>query len=266
MSALLAAAAIAYSPGHILHRWPASSSLHADTHLNLALDMLARSDVLTALITADVYGSSPCLVPLCSQSRVQWSDEELDELQWPPLVAAVHATTAELRTLAEEHAPPDSDANSLLFMLELVHCHARACDGELWLVPETAAFERSSPGGASLELCPLSGDLLLVTEGSSSAADATPSAGPPKGLFGAIAAALPAVTGDSDPPTISSGQRSNDELLLYEGWADESLECERLEIPETLLRAAAAVLNPGEDAAAAAVLHGLRESHQVGRL
>ena len=194
----------------VIRRWPSSSSLHADNHLELALEILAREDVLTDLVTADLYGACPCLVPLCRQSRVRWSDAELTELQWPPLVATVHAKTKELLALATEHAPAESDTTSLLFMLELVHCHARSCPGEegLWLVPGTASFARSCPQGALLERCATSGDFLLTaTEADISMASV--------------------ITTGTEVVTISSGSLSNDELLLFEGWADENLACER---------------------------------------
>ena len=118
-------------------------------------------------------------------------------------------------------------------MLELVHWHARLCaapnpnlhvhpnpnPNELWLVPEIASFARSSPADASFERCLESCDLLLVADGSAPAS---------------------VITTRINPATISSGWRSNDDLLLYEGWTDERLASDRFELPSEALRGAAA--------------------------
>ena len=115
---------------------------------------------------------------------------------------------------------------------DIVRCHALSSAGDgYWVVPATASFPRSAPLGASLAR--EDGDLVLRSDGS----------------------------GDGSITTISSGWRTNDELLLSEGWADESLQCDRVEMSEaTLRRAADDVLGvtPPEKARQGAILEGLR--------
>ena len=83
------------------------------------------------------------------------------------------------------HAPDDA--------LALVRQHAVVAGDELCLVPALARFARSAPTGATLTRCEATGDLVLLK-------DAT-----------------------SESVAVSSGWRTNDELLLTEGWADPAL-------------------------------------------
>ena len=90
--------------------------------------------------------------------------------------------------------------------------HAVVAGDELCLVPALARFARSAPTGATLTRCEATGDLVLLK-------DAT-----------------------SESVAVSSGWRTNDELLLTEGWADPALRSD----------AAALTLNDCVDAADAA--------------
>ena len=91
---------------HELIRAPLEAVLRGDTHLQLARSLLSRGDVLNRLIEAEFTEDAPVLVPLC-WSTAEWSAADLAELQWAPLVAAQQARTAELRSLAEQHARPE---------------------------------------------------------------------------------------------------------------------------------------------------------------
>ena len=271
-----------------LIRAPIDAALRGDSHLALALDLLQRDDFVNRLIEAEFSESAPVLVPLC-WSIAEWSEAELSELQWPPLVAAQQARSAELRALAKEHAQPEHrifgrfrGAQALLTALELAHCHAMPLDGELWLLPETAGFERSAPQGASLTLCSESGDLLLIedeeaTRAAAEAAAATSAASAARAnadkeqqpqLLNFIFTGLLQDDGDGDDEvraTIGSGVKSNDELLMSQGWADEGLACDAFELPEEVLRASAlaALGGAGPLAEQEKVLEGLR---RVGSL
>ena len=164
------------SSAYELIRAPLDAVLRGSTRLELAQSLLARGDVLNRLIESEFVDDAPVLVPLC-WSTAEWSQAELAELQWPPLVAAQKARAAELRALAEQHAHAEDrlfgrlrGASALLAALELVHCHAFAYEDEYWLLPEAAQFPRSAPNGASLERCAESGDLLVIASDADAAA------------------------------------------------------------------------------------------------
>lgn len=226
-----------------LYRCSAAAALSGSDHLDVAKQLLNSPQVLDALIEAEFDDAAPVLVPLCWSSAA-WSESELEELQWPPLVEAARRRSAEMRALSEAHAQDSfrmlgrfAGARALLVALEFVHCHALACDGELWLLPERARFARSAPHGAVLERCPKSGDLMFVGD-APKAEESSSSPPPPSGLsalffLGTAEPARPAVT-------VSSGRTSNDNLLQAEGWADEALECDHFPLPEATLRNAVA--------------------------
>ena len=242
--------ASAYGMGsNVLLRCSSPGALKGETHAELARSLLDRKDVLNALIEAEFEDNAPVMVPLC-WSLSQWTKSELDELQWPPLVAAAGTRAAELRALAESHAEAEDrafgrfkGAQAFLVALELAHCHSMRASDEsdvLWLVPERARYQRSAPQGASLELDAESGDLTFVGDlVDSSPASRSPPAAPsaPNPLFfflGDDSELLDAAPSFS----ISSGAKSNDELMLTEGWADEELACERFELPLDALETA----------------------------
>jgi len=197
---------------------PTSAGLRANTHIDLAARLLVADE--------------PSWLAFSSDQIHRWSEEELAELQWPRLQAAARERGAEWRSLAESQTDAIK-APALLEALEIVHRHALPCDGELWLLDGTASFPRSAPSGASLKRCDESGDLLLVSaEPATSASTSTASA-------------------------IGSGWRTNDELLLDEGWADEDLRCDGFDLPEEEMRRAASELAP-VDEQTEGVLAGLR--------
>lgn len=199
----LASAALAPVRSPLL-RCPAAAALVGDTHTALAQAVLQDPAWLARLETHE--GAA---------QLHYWSDDELSELQWPPLAAAARRQRAEWAALA---APPGVPAERFGAALALAHRHGLVCDGQLWLVPGTTVYARSAPRGAALERCGSSGDLLLV-----GAPDA-----------------------DGEAATICSGWRSNDELLLAEGWADGALECDAFALPEAVAREAACdALGPG---------------------
>ena len=263
-----------------LIRAPLELVLRGSTHLELARSLLSRDDVLNRLIESEFSEDAPVLVPLC-WSTAEWSSAELAELQWPPLVTAQAARDAELRSLAEQHAQPDDQiwngrlrgARALLAALELVHCHAFTLDGELWLLPEAAQFGRSAPYGASLERCESSGDLLVVTDDDGNDEADGGSSGAGGGLLDGVLK-LDFLTGlggelgadDEDEFRIGRGAKSNDELLLTEGWASEALSCDAFGMPADVLRAAAAAtLGRADFAHQEAVIDGLRSIGAVPR-
>ena len=275
-----ATASFSSAPPSVLLRCSSASALTGKTHLEIAQGLLERTDVMDAVIECEFTDNAPVMVPLC-WSTAEWSAKELDELQWPPLVAAASRRSAEMRALAKQHARPEfkafgrfKGAQALLTALELAHCHTMAVGdgGELWLVPARAAYPRSAPSGASLQVCPESGDLIFV----GSMVDASPARAPPAppnpllNLF---------FLGDDDDEeenapgfSVSSGAKTNDELLLTEGWADENLSSDAFELPLDVLAAASARVIGEEDAGRedtswpemrAQIVDGLR---QAGRL
>ena len=263
-----------------LIRAPISAVLRGDSHLQLALQLIERGDVVDRILESEFSEFAPVLVPLC-WSTAEWTVSELSELQWPPLVDKQRTRSAELRALAEEHASADTEifsgrytgAAALLTALELTHCHALECDGELWLLPETAGFERSAPYGATLSRCADSGDLLLVADAAAEQAAAeqvaaaiaqsgvSPPPERPPQLLDLIFTGLPQL-GDEPPEagedgdgwTVCSGAKSNDELLLSEGWADEDLSCDAFTLPEAELREAASRILGEIDGASESVM------------
>ena len=276
--ACVATATCLSSPVQVLLRCSAASALTGSTHLEIAQGLLERSDVLDAVIECEFSDNAPVMVPLC-WSTAEWTASELDELQWPPLIATARKRSSDMRHLAEEHAQPEykvfgrfKGTQALLTALELAHCHTMTiADGELCLVPARAAYPRSAPTGASLEVCADSGDLIFV----GSMVDTSPARAPrapPNPLLN-----LFFLGDDEDDETapgfsVSSGSKTNDELLLTEGWADENLSSDAFELPDEVLAAASAqVIN--EDAAGdgiepwkrqcAQIIDGLREA---GRL
>ena len=268
----VAAAALCAASGtdRALLRCSSSTALCGASHLELAQKLLQRPDVFDAVLEAEFADSAPVMVPLC-WSAAEWRRSELNELQWPPLVAAAGERAAELRRLAEEHAQADYKAfgrfkgkQALLVALELVHCHAmKADDGEaLWFVPERASHRRSAPIGASLTIDAATGDLVFIGDGcdTSPGSRATqPAPASPNPLFFFLGGGSDEERGESF--SISSGSKSNDQLLLTEGWADEELSCERFAFPQEALMAAAAEVWTNEtDASARALdseIHGL---------
>jgi len=94
---------------------------------------------------------------------------------------------------------------------DIVQQHALAIDGQEWLIPACIHLPRTAPHGGQFTRCCDTGDLVLLGE--------------------------PGLT-----RSISSGWRSNDELLLTEGWASASLESDRIELPLESLHIAADVV------------------------
>ena len=174
-----------------------------------------------------------------------WTDAELSELQWPPLAKAARADHDRVLQLAERR-PAGVSLQHFMETYDLCRCHALSCTigdtaagSGLWLVPEIASFSRCAPRGA----------MLRHSTAGTSSTDANDAA----------AAELVLVSDGSN--AVSSGWRTNDQLLLSEGWADANLECDAVEIPETVLQQAADE-ELGRDAQLrathAAVLDGLR--------
>ena len=179
-----------------------SSTLHAETHLDLALSLVTSGHKI------DLGGPRN---PLFS-----WPDSELDELQWKPLIDSARKQREQWAAAAAAHATAAAPAEALLAALEYAHCNALPCDGQLWLLPDAVSLPRSAPHGASLEVCPESGDLLLLDR-------------------------------EGDGQSLSSGWRSNDELMLHEGWAAEELTSEAFELPTAALAQAAAATRGDAD-------------------
>lgn len=269
---LLTATAAASSSTNVLLRCSSASALFGSSHLEIATGLLERPDVLNALIEAEFADNAPVMVPLC-WSTAEWSRAELDELQWPPLVAAAAKRTAELRSLAEQHARDSyrafgrfKGASALLVALELAHCHAMSTSDAkdtLWLIPERARYQRSAPIGASLELDSDTGDLNFVGE----LRDTSPTSRLPPPAQTSPNPLLFFLGDGNDPDaaplfSISSGVKSNDQLLLTEGWADEELACDRFEMPPEVLFAAATEVWSREPSKASS-LDAVAERQQV---
>lgn len=119
---------------------------------------------------------------------------------------------------------------------DLVWAHALELEGEVWLVPQVAHFERSAPTGASLERCPTTGELRCVDRTDHTRSGRT--RGAAQGLA-SLDSGNTEYEGREGSATISSGWRSNAELLLMEGRAQEQLESERVVFDAELLEAKA---------------------------
>ena len=115
---------------------------------------------------------------------------------------------------------------------DLVWAHALELEGEVWLVPQVAHFERSAPTGASLERCPTTGELRCVDRTDHTRSGRT--RGAAQGLA-SLDSGNTEYEGREGSATISSGWRSNAELLLMEGRAQEQLESERVVFDAELL-------------------------------
>jgi len=169
-----------------------------------------------------------------------WSDAELAELQWQPLVAAA----ARRRRDLELASPPDGVSHAdFVHAIDVATCHGLDLDGQLWLWPATGLFRRSAPHGAVLST--EGNEIVLRTDG---AAASAPRVQPGSGRKAASATSrdpidkdtASAVSGDSVfEVTLSSGWRSNAHLLLSQGWASASLECDAVEVDETMMLSAA---------------------------
>lgn len=181
-----------------------------------ALHAATHLELALKLVGAD--GAPAWLADGCCRRAISsWTQPELSELQWPALEDAAREQAEERRKLAEAHG----GGAALEAALEVTHAHALPCAGELWLVPGAAALPRAAPHGACLERSAL-GDELLVID-------------------------------DDGATAIGSGWRSNDELLLSEGWADGNLSCDAFEIHESVLSNAASSVHSGGNAASDAL-------------
>jgi hypothetical protein len=241
-----------------LLRVPASACVCAPTRAELAAALVAEGPSAAcglAEMTADVLHC--------------WSDAEMEELQWPALAATARAMRSSLAGQDERH----------VWARDVVSAHALDFDGSVWLLPAAARLPRNAPTGATLQRCEQTGELLLVhtTAPSVSAAGRRRPRGGSVGAAGGDSAAV-AAGGESGggasggggggggeggkgeggkgeggkgeggsgeggsravTGAISSGWRSNAELLLTEGRAQAVLESERVYLGADLLQVCA---------------------------
>jgi len=143
----------------------------------------------------------PELSAMATDLPHRWGDAELNELQCDPLAAAARATADSLSTASAAEG----------WAFDLVSAHSLELEGEYWIVPGSEQVPRSAPRGGRIVRCPMTGDIVI---------DASSG-------------------GVGQCETISSGWRSNAELLLAEGWALPDLESDWVALDVDLLEAAA---------------------------
>lgn len=149
----------------------------------------------------------------------RWDDEELAELQWAGARAAADGERARIREALERFTGAFSPNTwgGIALALNVVRRSALRAGGNLVLSPLLTAplFQSSAPRGSLLAL----GDGGKVVE--------VLSEGPRRGADERMAVA------------ISRGWRSNEELLLEQGWADPALASDSMAVSLDALVAAA---------------------------
>ncbi|KAG8465349.1 hypothetical protein KFE25_002656 [Diacronema lutheri] len=124
----------------------------------------------------------------------RWTDVELDELRWPPLAAAARRDREWIARAHAAHADAGVPLARFADALDVCRGHALVHGGALHLIPGVGAFGWSAVRGATLERRGRT-FRLACTEAREA---------------GALV-------------TISAGWRTNDELLLEQGWASADL-------------------------------------------
>lgn len=149
----------------------------------------------------------------------KWSEDELKELQWAPLQEAAKADKAFLEQ-AWQRLGVDAPLDAFVDAASVARRYAVPCVGAsindpetMVLLPESSIFERTAPRGGRMLLCSETDEVQIVSDGSHDL-----------GTWGA---------------SMSSGWVTNDDLLLYEGWADPNLQSDAVPLSLDFLRGAA---------------------------